>query len=725
MTKVIERNTTIPARRTETFSTAEDNQSAVDIVVLQGERERAADNRVLGRFRLEGIRPAPRGTPQVEVTYDIDANGILNVTARDKDTGARAGDHDQSELEPRQGRGRADDRRRRGPTEPRTPASAPRSTPATSSTPSPTRSSGACPSSVTRSPVHEKARAENLIADARKAIEEQAPLDRLRSLSARAAAGVPRTRREPSRPETGAPPSASLRRATTTTSSTPTSPCRRQVADGEPVQSGPRPTASSRPAAEPPTAPTGDEAGQTEPVERSSDGRLLRAMADLDNLRKRFQREVAREREAERSRVAAEWLPVVDDLDRALEHATADDSAPASFAEGLRAVRDHALDVLARLGFPRFEDVGERFDPSRHEAVGAIEADAPAGHRRGRGAARATARRRPSLRPAAVVVARRLMARRDFYEVLGVGRDASADDIQSAYRKLARTYHPDVNKDPGAEDRFKEVSEAYDVLSDPEMRRRYDAFGHDFRQVPEGVDPQQWARARAGAGGAPGAGGSTAHGEPDDRMVHGHRRDRLRGAVRRLFGGGRRRSWGPIPGADQEAELTLTVEEAFRGGPRSITLSGPDGSRSYDVTIPPGVTDGQRIRLAGQGGQGTGQAPAGDLYLVVRLAPHPRYRVEGRDLYVELPLAPWEAALGATVAVDTPGGEAKLRVPAGTSSGRRLRLKGRGLPNPRGAPGDLYAEVRIMVPSHTQRRRAQAVRGAGARVDVRSRGGER
>jgi curved DNA-binding protein len=289
------------------------------------------------------------------------------------------------------------------------------------------------------------------------------------------------------------------------------------------------------------------------------------------------------------------------------------------------------------------------------------------------------------------------MARRDFYEVLGVGRDASADEIQSAYRKLARTYHPDVNKDPGAEDRFKELSEAYDVLSDPEMRRRYDAFGHDFRQVPEGVDPQQWARARAGQSRAERA-GSTRTREPDTDWFTGT------GGIdfEDLFGdlrGGRRRSWGPIPGADQEAELVLTVEEAFRGGPRSITLSGPDGSRNYDVTIPPGVTDGQRIRLAGQGGQGTGQAPPGDLYLVVRLAPHPRYRVEGRDLYVELPLSPWEAALGATVAVDTPGGEAKLRVPAGTSSGRRLRLKNRGLPNQRGAAGDLHAEVRIMVPA--------------------------
>jgi curved DNA-binding protein len=293
------------------------------------------------------------------------------------------------------------------------------------------------------------------------------------------------------------------------------------------------------------------------------------------------------------------------------------------------------------------------------------------------------------------------MARGDFYEALGVARDAPADEIQRAYRKLARTYHPDVNKDPGAEDRFKEISEAYDVLSDPELRRRYDAFGPDFRQVPEGVDPVQWARARSGAGrsrsggarAGAGAGGPeaewfTSSGGADFEDLFGD-----------LFGGGRRRSWGPIQGADQEAELTLTLEEAFRGGPRTITLSGPDGARTYDVTIPAGVSDGQRIRLAGQGGQGTGQAPAGDLFLVVRIAPHPRFRVEGRDLYTELPLAPWEAALGATVAVDAPGGEAKLRVPAGTSSGRRLRLKGRGLPNQRGAPGDLYAEVRIMVPA--------------------------
>jgi curved DNA-binding protein len=288
------------------------------------------------------------------------------------------------------------------------------------------------------------------------------------------------------------------------------------------------------------------------------------------------------------------------------------------------------------------------------------------------------------------------MARRDFYEVLGVPRNASTDDIQRAYRKLARTLHPDVNKDPGAEDRFKELSEAYDVLSDPELRSRYDAFGHDFRQVPEDIDPQTWAHARAGTprGGARRA-RANAGAQTDEWFGGAVNFEDLFGDA---FGAGRR-SWGPIPGADQEAVLTLTVEEAFRGGRRSVTLARPEGSRTYDVTIPPGVTDGQRIRLAGQGGQGTGLAPAGDLYLVVRLAPHPRYRVDGRDLFVELPLAPWEAALGDTVAVDTPGGEAKLRVPAGSSSGRRLRLKGRGLPNRSGEPGDLFAEVRIMVPA--------------------------
>jgi curved DNA-binding protein len=282
--------------------------------------------------------------------------------------------------------------------------------------------------------------------------------------------------------------------------------------------------------------------------------------------------------------------------------------------------------------------------------------------------------------------------RRDFYEVLGLRRDASAEEIQRAYRKLARTYHPDVNKSPEAEEKFKEVSEAYDVLSDPDLRKRYDAFGHDFRHVPEGMDPQTWARARAGA---PGPG----PGDERVRVDFGEAGIDIDDLFESMFGGRGRGKWGPITGADQEVELPLTVEDAYTGVHRWLTVSGPDGNRSVQVTIPPGVADGQRIRLAGQGGQGTGGADAGDLYLVVRILPHARYRVEGRDIYAELPLAPWEAALGASVAFDTPGGEAKVRVPAGTSSGRRLRLRGRGMPNPGGRNGDLYAEVRIMVPS--------------------------
>ena len=293
--------------------------------------------------------------------------------------------------------------------------------------------------------------------------------------------------------------------------------------------------------------------------------------------------------------------------------------------------------------------------------------------------------------------------RRDFYQILGVPRTATQDEIQQAYRKLARQHHPDVNKDPGAEDRFKEISEAYDVLSDPQTRRRYDAFGPDFRQVPEDVDPEAFQRSRAGAGtagagrarGAGGAGaGGFGAGLGDD--LGGIDIEDLLGGI---FGGRAGRGWGPIPGADQEAELELTVEEAFQGGHRSVTLEGPDGRRTLDVRIPAGVTNGQRIRLAGQGGSGSEGAPNGDLYFVVQIAPHPRYRVDRRDLYVDLPLTPWEAALGTSVAVETPRGEMKVKVPPGTSTGKRLRLRHHGLPHPRGSAGHLYAEVRIVVPA--------------------------
>ncbi len=294
----------------------------------------------------------------------------------------------------------------------------------------------------------------------------------------------------------------------------------------------------------------------------------------------------------------------------------------------------------------------------------------------------------------------------DFYDVLGVSRNASQEDIQQAYRKLAREYHPDLNKDPGAEERFKDVSEAYSVLSDPDTRKRYDAFGPSFRQVPDDVDPDTWRRATSGAGRAQGPGFDSGFGGGVDL-------DDLLGG---LFGG-RTRGFGRFPGADHEAEVDVTVEEAFRGGQRSVSL----GTRTLDVTIPAGVTDGTRIRLAGQGGQGSGGAPPGDLYLVVRIAPHRRYRVDGRDIYMDLPLSPWEAALGTSVAVDLPDGEAKVNVPGGTSSGRRLRLRGRGLPNPRGTPGDLYAVAVIRVPhslSHSERQLFEQL-AAESRFDPR------
>ncbi|MGA5080091.1 DnaJ C-terminal domain-containing protein [Streptomyces griseoincarnatus] len=292
---------------------------------------------------------------------------------------------------------------------------------------------------------------------------------------------------------------------------------------------------------------------------------------------------------------------------------------------------------------------------------------------------------------------------RDFYQALGVSRTASQDEIQQAYRKLARKHHPDVNKDPEAEERFKEINEAYSVLSDPKTRARYDRFGEDFRKVPEDWEERVGAGAGAGPGGGfrarrtAGAGGPRVRytGFGDDFGAEGIDVEDLFGS---FFGAGG--APGRVPGADQEAELPLTVEEAYRGGRRTVTLAGPTGQpRRYEVDVPPGVTDGQRIRLAGEGGRGSNDAPAGDLYLRVRIQPHPRFRLDGRDVYVQLPVTPWEAALGATVPVPTPaGGTAKVTVPAGSSSGRRLRLRGEGMPNPRGADGNLYAELRIMVP---------------------------
>ncbi|MEA2209674.1 MAG: curved DNA-binding protein [Solirubrobacteraceae bacterium] len=282
------------------------------------------------------------------------------------------------------------------------------------------------------------------------------------------------------------------------------------------------------------------------------------------------------------------------------------------------------------------------------------------------------------------------VASEDYYETLGVARDASTEDIRRAYRRLARENHPDVNKEPGAEDRFKRISEAYDVLRDPDKRGRYDRLGASWRA---GGD-------RSGAAGSQqGFDGNGDFGDVRVDFGAGDFGDLFEG----FFGRGRRRPGAgassgegfSMRGGDQEATLELTLEEAASGGKRRISLG--DG-RDFEVDVPRGVRDGQRIRLPRQGGAGAGGGEPGDLYLRVSLKPHPRFRVDGRDLYVDLPVAPWEAALGARVPVPTLAGSARVNVPAGSSSGRRLRLRGQGMPAASGSPGDLYAMVSVHVP---------------------------
>ncbi|WP_442543790.1 DnaJ C-terminal domain-containing protein [Arthrobacter sp. KN11-1C] len=281
---------------------------------------------------------------------------------------------------------------------------------------------------------------------------------------------------------------------------------------------------------------------------------------------------------------------------------------------------------------------------------------------------------------------------KDHYSVLGVQRTAKPDEIQRAYRKLARKYHPDVNREPDAADKFKEIGEAYNTLSDPETRARYDRFGSDYRH---------YASSGAGPGGNGGRWGPRAGARPG-RGGYGNVEVDMGGDVdwEDLLGGWfRQQAGGPAQGTDHEAELWLTLEEAVRGGKRTVRLAQPDGATSnYVVDVPPGVLDGQRIRLAGQGGPGREGGPQGDLLLTMRIQPDSRYRLKGRDIYVDLPVTPSEAALGAKIKTQAPAGTVTITVPSSSSSGRRLRLRGQGMPNPRGLPGNLYAEIKIMVP---------------------------
>jgi len=266
----------------------------------------------------------------------------------------------------------------------------------------------------------------------------------------------------------------------------------------------------------------------------------------------------------------------------------------------------------------------------------------------------------------------------DYYDVLGVPRDADQDAIRRAYRKLAREYHPDLNSDSDAEERFKALGEAYEVLSDAEKRERYDRLGARWREAEREAPEESF----------------------EDFFAHegfgdGSRVEFSQDLFEALFGARRDRTAGPLRGRDREALLELSLEDALTGGRRRLTLDG----REVSVNFPAGVRDGQLIRLTGQGGEGRDGGPPGDLFLRVALKPHPHFRRRGdHDLDVELAITPSEAALGTTVAVKTPTGTARIRVPAGSSSGRRLRLRGQGLPKRGGGSGDLHAIVKIVVP---------------------------
>lgn len=284
---------------------------------------------------------------------------------------------------------------------------------------------------------------------------------------------------------------------------------------------------------------------------------------------------------------------------------------------------------------------------------------------------------------------------KDYYSALGVAPDASADDIKRARRKLARKFHPDLSKEPNAAERMKEINEAYEVIGDPEKRAAYDKVRAGQRPGEEFRPPPGWDEGFEFSGSGPGG---------DD--------GRFSEFFESLFGGMRGRAAQPgrprgfaARGNDHHAKIVIDLDDAFAGAKRQISLHAPEWDESgrahlrervLDVSIPKGIRAGQLLRLPGQGEPGVGEAPPGDLYLEVQFRPHPLYRIEGSDLYLDLPVTPWEAALGAGVRVPTPGGAVELTIPPNSAGGRKLRLRGRGLPA--ATPGDFYAVLRIVLP---------------------------
>ncbi len=281
---------------------------------------------------------------------------------------------------------------------------------------------------------------------------------------------------------------------------------------------------------------------------------------------------------------------------------------------------------------------------------------------------------------------------KDYYQVLGVPRDATQDAIKQAYRRLARKYHPDVSKEPDAEARFKEVGEAYEVLKDPEKRAAYDRFGENWKAGQEFNPPPDWDAGFEFSGG-----GYTGAQDFSDFF------ETLFGQAG--VGGVGGRAGFRMRGEDHHAKILVSLEDAYRGATRTITLQAPQldpsghvvtKTRTLNVRIPKGVTEGQRIRLPGQGAPGIGGGPKGDLYLEIAFEPHRLFRAERRHIYLDLPITPWEAALGRTVTVPTLGGKVDLKIPAGSQTGQKLRLKGKGLPGK--VPGDQYVVLKIMTP---------------------------
>jgi curved DNA-binding protein len=283
---------------------------------------------------------------------------------------------------------------------------------------------------------------------------------------------------------------------------------------------------------------------------------------------------------------------------------------------------------------------------------------------------------------------------KDYYQTLGVARDATQDAIKKAYRKLARKYHPDVSKEKDAEVRMKEINEAQAVLSDPEKRAAYDQLGQGNRAGQDFRPPPDWDAGFEFSGRGPFEGDAAGFSDFFSELFSRGRGEGARFQAR---------------GEDHHAKILLDLEDAYRGATRLITLRVPtvdaEGhvaltERSLEVRIPKGVHEGQIIRLAGQGNPGMGGGSAGDLYLEVHFKAHPRYRVEGRDVYATLPVAPWEAALGASVRAALPDGEVEVRIPEGSQTGRKLRLKGRGIPGsqPGAQSGDLYLVLEVILP---------------------------